>query len=220
MLGITWQRAKLTNVMQRVPSDMMDEISNVLLDLSEHKPYSHSKEVILILTGCSEGGHDPRNSAKHYQRWQDANPVPQIDEEPARTARVREGSYGRNACPNYHPDEESHISGWFGRVCRRSFHPIWPRCKCRSNHWHYKVQTVRTERNRRGVGQPAETITGNIDLCANEQGDRHLPDNYRNKTPAEKGHTTRAFVGFIACLAMKPGTADLPCKHTPAQGNK
>ncbi|CAE1307629.1 unnamed protein product [Acanthosepion pharaonis] len=40
--------------MQKLPSDMMDEISDVLSDLREHEPYDHLKEAILKRTGRSE----------------------------------------------------------------------------------------------------------------------------------------------------------------------
>ncbi|CAE1317663.1 unnamed protein product [Acanthosepion pharaonis] len=36
------QRARFANVMQKLPSDMMDEISDVLSDLREHEPYDHN----------------------------------------------------------------------------------------------------------------------------------------------------------------------------------
>ncbi|CAE1167705.1 unnamed protein product [Acanthosepion pharaonis] len=54
MLCITSQRARFANVMQKLPSDMMDEISDVLSDLREHEPYDHLKEAILKRTGRSE----------------------------------------------------------------------------------------------------------------------------------------------------------------------
>ncbi|CAE1297596.1 unnamed protein product [Acanthosepion pharaonis] len=54
MLRITSQRARFANVMQKLPSDMMDEISDVLSDLREHEPYDHLKEAILKRTGRSE----------------------------------------------------------------------------------------------------------------------------------------------------------------------
>lgn len=49
MLRITSQQAKFVNVMQKLLSDMMDEISNVLSDLFQ-------------------GGHDSRDSTKHHHR--------------------------------------------------------------------------------------------------------------------------------------------------------
>ncbi|CAE1270085.1 unnamed protein product [Acanthosepion pharaonis] len=54
MLRISSQRARFANVMQKLPSDMMDEISDVLSDLREHVPYDHLKEAILKCTGHSE----------------------------------------------------------------------------------------------------------------------------------------------------------------------
>ncbi|CAE1304047.1 unnamed protein product [Acanthosepion pharaonis] len=54
MLRITSQRARFANVMQKLPSDMMDEISDVLSDLREHEPYNHLKEAILKRTERSE----------------------------------------------------------------------------------------------------------------------------------------------------------------------
>ncbi|CAE1271019.1 unnamed protein product [Acanthosepion pharaonis] len=54
MLRITSQRARFANVMQKLPSDMMDEIFDVLSDLREHEPYDHLKEAILKRTGRSE----------------------------------------------------------------------------------------------------------------------------------------------------------------------
>lgn len=54
MLRITSQRVKFANVMQRLASDIMDEISDVLSDLRKHEPSSHLKEAILKYTGHSE----------------------------------------------------------------------------------------------------------------------------------------------------------------------
>lgn len=51
---ITSQRTKFANVMQQLPSNMMDEISDVFADLPEYDLYNHLKEVILKCTGHSE----------------------------------------------------------------------------------------------------------------------------------------------------------------------
>ncbi|CAE1281873.1 unnamed protein product [Acanthosepion pharaonis] len=53
--------------------------------------------------------------------------------------------------------------------------------------------------------------------CAHGQGNRPHLDNDGDEPPAENGEATGAFVGFIAHLAMEPGTVNLPV-HTRRHG--
>ncbi|CAE1294234.1 unnamed protein product [Acanthosepion pharaonis] len=135
MLRISSLRARFANVMQKLPSDMMDEISDVLSDLREHEPYDHLKEATL----------------KRF--------------------------------------EEDMIQEILRNVTRGDKTPT----------------------------QLLRYIEKSRSPCAHGQGNQPHLDNNGVEPPAENGEATRACVGFIAHLAIEPGTVELPV-HTRQPG--
>lgn len=140
------------------------------------------------------------------QRWQDANLASQVYEEPAGKAQgVREGSswlmagaFAQISHSNYHPNDKSHTSGWFWQnpltwFLQSLYHGV---------NAVYTSNTMKCERYKQ-----SETERALADL--QRQIWEIQIDNNRDEPPAENGKVIREFVGFIAHLAMEPGTADL-----------
>ncbi|CAE1280348.1 unnamed protein product [Acanthosepion pharaonis] len=163
-------RARFANVMQKLPSDMMDEISDVLSDLCEHKPYNHLKEAILKRTGRSE--EDMIQEILRNVTRGDKTLTQLLSFTTALTQFTPPTQQSPNATSGVRQN---------GR---------WRTCKD-------KYEKSRSP-------------------CTHEQGNRPRLDNIE-EPPVENGEATRAFVGFLAHLAMEPGTADLPV-HTRRLG--
>ncbi|CAE1178148.1 unnamed protein product [Acanthosepion pharaonis] len=190
MLRITSQRARFANVMQKLPSDMMDEISDVLSDLREHEPYDHLKEAILKRTGRSEEDMIQEILRNVTRGDKNAIPASQIYEEPAGKAqRIRKGSSSSTISVNAvrAPDIAKHE----------------------------RYEPSKTERALADLQRQIRELQISLRLRT-----RTSTPSRRRRTPAENGEATRVFVGFIAHSAMRPGIVNLPVHTRRPGGNE
>ncbi|CAE1308992.1 unnamed protein product [Acanthosepion pharaonis] len=227
MLRITSQRARFANVMQKLPSDMMDEISDVLSDLREHEPYDHLKEAILKRTGRSE-----EDMIQEILRN-----VTRGDKTPSQLLR-----YMRNQLGKHNVSEKVLRGLWLEHLPKSVAQIIAPMTRATPlddlaesadlvfAQFDHSVNAVRApDIAKHERYEPSKTERALADLqrqirelqISLRPRTRTSTPSRRRRTPAENGEATRVFVAFIAHSAMGPGIVNLPV-HTrrPGETNK